>query len=79
MEWILPFLPTGLMLLGQRLQRRDKDVKGSDDAIGRALVNMAPVVTLALGNADARASVRALTAARDGLDHAIKELEAEGA
>jgi hypothetical protein len=79
MEWIMPFLPAGLMLLGQKLQRKDKDKKGFDDAFGRALVTMGPLVTIALGDADARASLRALRAAREGLDVAIAELEAEGA
>lgn len=77
MEWILPLLPTGLMLLGQRFQRKDKNKTGGDDAIGRALVTMAPVVTLALGDTDTPARLRALKAAREGLDFAIAELEAE--
>jgi hypothetical protein len=76
-EWILPFLPTGLILLGQRLQRRDKNRTGSDDALGRAFVTMAPVITLALGDTDAPAKLRALKAAREGLDVAIAEMEGE--
>jgi hypothetical protein len=77
MDWIMPFLPAGLMLLGQKLQRKDKDKKGFDDAFGRALVAMGPVVTIALGDTDESAKLRALKAARDGLNVAIGELEAE--
>jgi len=77
MEFIIPFLPAGLLLLGQRLQKRDSNNTGADDAIGRALVNVGPVVTLALANTDDRAALRALKAAREGFDEAIRQLEAE--
>jgi len=76
-EWLLPFLPTGLMMLGQRLQRRDSNATGADDVIGRAIISAAPLATLALSNTDDQAALRALKATREGIDAAIKELEAE--
>lgn len=77
MEWILPFLPTGLLILGQRMQKRDSNVTGADDALGAAFVNMGPVVTLALSNPDDKTTLKALKAARAGLDEAISQLEAQ--
>jgi hypothetical protein len=76
MDWIIPFIPTGLLVLGQRLQRRDKNRTGTDDALGRALVLIGPVAALGLSDTDTRATIRTLKVARDGLDVTIRELEA---
>ncbi len=57
MDYVLIFLPAGLMVLAQRLAKKDKNTTGADDDIAKVLNDLAPIMpALIQGNIDDKAA-----------------------